>query len=127
MTLLYYILQNIAIKNIEKCMKIYYLNESSLEILNRAKDLSNLIIKVEAFNSTETGIFCYNSKTNEFYLYEQKHFLVRNFACSKTSKCPKGKWDTCVTRYSGEKVHSFECFLQICLEGIYELIEITEK
>lgn len=112
----------------ESFLKNHYLDKASLEVLNHAEDLSNLLIKVEAFDDVETGVFSYNPESNEFYLYGQDEFFVRTRRrCSKTGKCPEKKWDTCLTRHSGEKVHSFERFLQMCLKHVYELFEITEK
>lgn len=106
----------------------HYLDKASLEVLASAKDLSNLLITVEAFDSVEQGTFSYNSETNEFYLYEQDEFFVRTRRlCSGKNKCPKNEWDTCLTRHSGEKRHSFERFLQMCRKPVYELAKITEK
>lgn len=114
---------------------IYDSNKEALELLNRAEDLSTLLIKVEAFDSTETGTFAYNPETYEFYLYGQDQFFVRTQRpCSGTGKCYKDKnkegtpnWDNCLTRHAGEKIHSFGRFLQMCLEPVYEIIDITEK
>lgn len=112
----------------ESFLKNHYLNESSLQVLNDAEDLSSLLIKVEAFDSIEKGVFFYNAENNEFSLYQAEPFFVRTRRpCSSTGECYKNVYDTCVLRYAGESTHSFERFLQLCLEGFYELIEIFKK
>ncbi len=111
-------------------------NKEALELLNRAEDLSTLLIKVEAFDDTEQALFAYNPETNEFYLYGQDQFFVRtNRPCSGLDKCYKDRgekgtpnWDKCLARHSGEKIHSFERFLAMCLRPVvYEIIDIIEK
>ena len=111
----------------ESFLKKHYLNESSLKVLSDAEDLSSLLIEVEARDSVETGVFFYNKEKNAFSLYEQDHFMSRTRPCSNSGKCYKDEYDTCLLRHAGEDTHPFECFLQLCLEGIYELKEITRK
>ena len=113
----------------ESFLKNHYLNESSLRVLNDAKDLSNLVIEVEDCNSIERGVFIYNKETNEFSLLEPDNFMRRRFPCSSTNKCYKENvsFDTCLRRLSGESDHPFERFLQLCIQDIYQLVEITIK
>jgi len=111
----------------ESFLKKNYLDESSLKVLNDVEDLSSLLIEVEARDGVETGVFFYNSEKNEFSLYEQDHFMRIPRPCSNSGKCYKNKYDTCLLKHADEDTHPFERFLQLCLEGIYELKEVTRK
>ena len=113
---------------------IYDSNKEALELLNRAEDLSTLLIIVESYCSTATGAFAYNPETNEFYLYGPDKIMDDNWQCSKTGKCWKDRgkkgtpnWDNCLTRHGAEEIHPFERFLAMCLQPVYEIIDIKKK
>ena len=113
----------------ESFLKNHYLNEASLRLLNDAEDLGSLLIEVEDCNGVERGVFIYNEKNAEFSLLEPDNFMRRRLPCNNTGKCYKEdvSFDTCLQRLSGEADHPFEQFLQLCIQGVYRLSEITIK